>query len=529
MARRLSINVHANHLEQSERFFQVFAKVKPDAALIMDNPRFALRFYNECLNKGGTLFYRTWDVLDSDYHLKVSPQKAIDDLSRELQAWELSLGTTLRDKFTFIYRYNEPAKGDIRIALRWIIDFMKLAAAREIKVSAFEWAVAKSMNQSEIAAGLWDEYLRESYRLRAYVKQTTHDYTSGPAWLDVSGANLLDFDALRRAEGLYKRLDAYLAAASYEAPLYHIGREIGLYMKRAKELSLPAFDWYWTECFIDQMTDIPNWQQAKDSFKVDGYDAMRGIFGHFRYYERLLGRSLSYNDFADFIFSQWTWLDKVMPPNCRAMMAFAASTGTQWDKPAGCNLWDARIRERLWERIADYHDAQSSTPVPNPVPPVVDTPITPIAQAKKAFAHLRSTLSSTTINVRSQPLIAKETLIGQLANLEALVEVDALGRIVTYKRGGFEWCRIFDAYAPDSFVAMYKLDALGNRTSQTFAAVELLDELPLFSKIAVTAPSIEVSKDELSQIKSELNYLISEGSVYPKYLELMKWLRSQLR
>jgi hypothetical protein len=374
MARRISVNVNGDALENRERFLEVMAKVRPDAICVMNNPRFAMDVYEQCLNKGGTFFYRTWDKRDTEYHLQVSPQLSADMLSAEIDAWEKQLGTTLKDKWTFIYRYNEPAAGDIRIPITWIRKYMEICARRGISISAMEWAVAKSMNQAEIKAGHWDDYLRDSHLLRKHVKQTTHDYSSGVPWLDVSGADILNLPALHPDRRSMKPLLEYMPDGSYESPLFHMGREIGVYIKRAKELGF-ELDWYWIESFADEMNDIPHLEEAKRRFPYSPYSPMKGVFGHKRYYDALLGHTLSWDEFADFCALQAIHLDKVMPANCKGMMAFTAATGTEWDVPHGCNLWDARIRERYWSQIAEYHDSLET--VPTPIPPIEIPPKEP--------------------------------------------------------------------------------------------------------------------------------------------------------
>lgn len=427
MPRRISININGDALDNRNRFLELFAKVKPDAICVMNNPRFALDVYNHCLNTGGTFFYRTWDARDSNYHLQVSPQVAADDLTREVNAWEAQLGTTLKDKWTFIYRYNEPAAGDIRTPLKWIRDYMAITASRGISVSAMEWASAKSINQSDIANGLWDDYLRDSFRLKTHVKQTVHDYISGVAWGDVAGAALLDFAALHPSKAPKKPLVEYLGQGSYEAPLYHIGREIGLYIKRASELGL-SFDWYWIESFIDEMNDMPQLEQAKQQYPFPPYSPMKGYFGHKAYWDALLGHVLTWDEFADFIFLQAKWLDGVMPPNLKAMMNFTASFGTEWDVPHGFNLWDSRIRERFWNQVAEYHNAQSTTPPTEP-PPVVTPPNLTLYPA--------SVHSLKTSNVRQLP-DTSASIVGTLTPAYLLCEISK----DTVSNDGYEWLKL---------------------------------------------------------------------------------------
>jgi hypothetical protein len=382
----------------------------PTYVLIMDNKDRA-RQWQQAVPDCQVIF-RTYDSGDNYYHHKVSPLAAAQRLERD--------HSDMRDVWHY-YRLNEPG-GEWNRYQDWIIRFAQEAKQRGFQVTAGGLALGKNWKSpDDIENGQADALLDYAIANEDSFLFDAHEYVTGALWapqLLNYPAALFDRDLLLANENIPVKVDSYIG---------HLGVNWGLFRvcwlanARALQRHGRVLNVVIDEGLFDfndhiirdphTFSIMPDGSTVKTEdevrkFKLDPYDALRGVLGHRLYLSWLFtGKMQAVGDaeYCDLVLRNFQWAERSYPENVKAIILFAINP--RWRQPQGHDhipLIEILLPKM---RVLSFGAAPTPQPIPTPEPTPVPVPEpTPEPTPALVTRWIRSTNAGGT-NIRNTPAI----------------------------------------------------------------------------------------------------------------------------
>lgn len=327
----LGYNIDADELASNTPIQQQVKRTGSNWHLVINHKDYARAIYP--FTKRGVVF-RAFNpfgdnspTFDNDFWSNHSAQKTADWMKTHLSdisEMYLTAGN------------NEPSShaGNRRQLVKWLSDLAKYLYEQEQHGAIGEIAVAKTLERSEIEAGVWDELITTMHDLGDWHIWTFHEYTSG-----LAPANFLpDYP-----RNLLNKSIANPASWVTQIPLanggYHLGRWHWL-RQRALDIGKPMKRVVITECVYDYMEDAnANGEWLKNvlrpMFSYNGFEGLKGWQGHKPYWKWLLGKNDDLS-WQEFMYQSIAWFAQASAPEVEGLCLFALNP--DWYEWEGVDL-----------------------------------------------------------------------------------------------------------------------------------------------------------------------------------------------
>ena len=387
MRHRVGLHIAANGFPEND-VIELTQRINASSYLVMDDDGLAQRMHDANNGEAIIVSRTNWGWPDDwpPDAQNMSLADMNDNMRRLVDTW-----ARCRNDYPDVYKYfpNEPTAlydGLVKL-LDSFIYLMGKCEVNDIKAVIGNFAWSKNLYQTDVDAGMWDNFIRAASRWtnQGFGYIGGHDYTSGLLPWGCGGLG---------AQNLYNINPDDLHRDNWTTwhdiwnrPNWHMFRWVML-AKRAKLLGVPMFKIILTECFWDRMTDLinkplsnKNNQTIMQWLDSEAQAHVRGLKTHRNLYRKWFPNRTP----EDVILEQLQWCEDTYPDYVEGFNIFAYSKNAEW-------FTHFDVSNESWGSLVDSF--ADITPNEDEVPDSV-TPALPVRQYNES--------SGTTQRVRISP------------------------------------------------------------------------------------------------------------------------------